>query len=152
MTVKTVNLKDFAAEIGKDWELRKQDYTDAVTKGIIDSLPEVVKNSPVDTGLYAQSWDVSPEEDRVLFGNIAPHAPVIEFGARPFRPPLPPLLAWAKRVLKDPSQPPAYSKRVWALAKFTQAKIAREGMRPKSVMQNQIPVIIQNIRRALGEL
>lgn len=115
------------------------------------SMGDLVRLSPVDTGLYAQSWDLEIAELYVAVGNYAPHAPIIEFGARPFKPPLRPLLEWAKRVLKDPSQPEeGYSSEVWALAIYTQRKIEREGMAPKAVLQNAMPVIIENIRAALG--
>jgi len=56
------------------------------------------------------------------------------------------LLDWAKRVLKDPSQPPRYSDRVWSLAKYTQEKIKREGMKPRHVLQNAMEEILKNVR------
>lgn len=152
MVTRTVSLKDFSKVIGEDWKIRKKEYFSAVVAGIIDSLPEVIKNSPIDTGEYAQSWDLSIDEERVLFGNFAPHAGIIEFGARPFKPPLGPLLAWAKRVLRDASQPPNFSSRVWALAKYTQAKIEREGMKPRHIMEQLIPTIISNISQALRSI
>lgn len=118
----------------------------ATVVAIARSVPELVKNSPVDTGLYAQSWDFTETEFGAVLGNYAAHAAIIENGARPFTPPLGPLLAWAKRVLGDSSQPPEYSDRVWALAKGTQNKISREGMKPKHIMENEIPNIIKNIK------
>lgn len=118
----------------------------AVTRGLARSLPALVEMSPVDTGSYAASWDFTADEERAIIGNYAPHAAVIEYGARPFTPPLGPLLAWAKRVLKDPSQPPEYSKEVWGLAIGTQKKIAREGMKPYHILTNSLPRIMDNIR------
>jgi hypothetical protein len=114
------------------------------------SAATLVQNSPVDTGQYVNSWDFDVDEKRAILGNFAPHAPIIEKGARPFRPPMGPLLAWAKRVLKDPSQPPEYSDDVWGLAKGTQNKIAALGMQPKNVLEKTIPLIIENIRRELN--
>jgi hypothetical protein len=56
------------------------------------------------------------------------------------------LLDWAKRVLKDQGQPPKYSDRVWALAKYTQNKIEKEGMKPCHVMRNAMEEILKNVR------
>lgn len=152
MVVRTVQLSEFANVLKKFSKTTIDEQRYAVTKGIIDSLPEVIKSSPVDTAQYANSWDFSVEENQVIFGNFAPHAPIIEAGARPFTPPIGPLLAWAKRVLNDPSQPPKYSSEVWALAKGTQNKIARVGMDPKHIMELHIPKIIENMRKELQRL
>lgn len=151
MVTKTVNLKDFSKELGKFTKLLINEQKAIVAKGIIDYLPEIIKNSPVDTGLFAQSWDLQESEKSILLGNYAPHAPIIEYGARPFKPPLAPLLQWAKRVLQDPSQYP-YSDQVWGLAKYTQKKIEKEGMKPHNIMEKAIPEIINNVRDELRKL
>ncbi len=147
MSTKTVNLKDFAKEIGVYSEAHIESLKKATIVGIAKSIPDIVRSSPVDTGLYAQSWDFSETEFGAVIGNFAPHAPIIEYGARPFTPPIGPLLAWAKRVLRDPSQPPEYSKEVWRLAKGTQKKISEVGMAPKAVLEQAIPGILENIKR-----
>jgi hypothetical protein len=152
MAVKTVQLKDFAKEFKKFQKMALQEQKATVAKGIIDYYPEIIKNSPVDTGLFAQSWDLQESEKSILLGNYAPHAPIIEYGARPFKPPIMPLLAWAKRVLQDPSQPPSYSSQVWALATYTQQKIEKVGMKPHNIMEKAIPEIINNIRDELRKL
>ena len=121
----------------------------AVANGVVASVPDMVAHSPVDTGQYASSWAFDINDESAILGNFAPHAPIIEKGARPFTPPLGPLLAWAKRVLKDPSHPPDYSSEVWGLAIGVQKKIAAEGMKPKNILGNSIPMIIENIRREL---
>lgn len=151
MSVKTVNLKDFGKEFKKFQKMLIVEQKETIAKGIIDYFPEVIKMSPTDTGLYAQSWDLQESEKSILLGNYAPHAPIIEYGARPFTPPLGPLLHWAKRVLKDPSQYP-FSDAVWGLAKYTQKKIAREGMKPHNIMEKAIPKIIENIIAELRRL
>lgn len=152
MTTKTVVINDFAKELEKANEERLHEYQRATVEGVAKSLPILIKNSPVDTGLYAQSWDFTATERSVILGNTAPHAPIIERGARPFTPPIAPLLAWAKRVLKDSSQPPNYSDEVWALAKATQQKIAREGIKPRKVLERSLPQIIANIRREFEKI
>lgn len=151
MAVKEVNLNDFAKELGAYTERQFVEVRKATALGCVKSIPSLVQASPVDTGQYASSWDVEGLsggiKDSVVIGNFAPHSPMIEYGARPFTPPIGPLLAWAKRVLKDPSQPPGYSSEVWALARGTQRKIAAQGMRPRHILRNMIPKIMQNIRQ-----
>jgi hypothetical protein len=146
MAVKTVRLEDFAKTLEVDGKQRTEDFRKAVVRGAMRSIPDLVENSPVDTGLYAASWRFEPKEWGAIIGNFAPHAAIIEEGARPFTPPMGPLLAWAKRVLKDPSTPPNYSSEVWALAKGTQLKIQKYGMKPKHILQKQIPEILDNIK------
>lgn len=147
MTAKrVVALQDLAKELGVVTEKHMADLRQATILGVAKSIPDLVKNSPVDTGLYAQSWDMTSNERGVILGNYAPHAAIIEYGARPFTPPIAPLLAWAKRVLKDPSQPPNYSSQVWALAKGTQNKISEQGMKPRKVLENELPSIVENIK------
>lgn len=150
--VKRVRLKDLAREIGINIDLRQRAYIDAVVKACVETIPELVKNSPVDQGFYAQSWDVSRDPQSVVLGNFAPHAPIIEFGARPFVCPLKPLLAWAKRVLQDPSQPPNYSPAVWRLARYTQKKIASVGIAPKHVLENEIPRLLDRVKSELSKI
>jgi hypothetical protein len=145
-------MKDFAKEFPKFMEKTIQEQKTITAKAIVDYFPKLVKSSPVDTGLYAQSWDLIEEEKAIILGNYAPHAPIIEFGARPFTPPLGPLLIWAKRVLKDPSLPPNYSAQVWQLAIGTQRKIEAVGMEPKHIMENGINAILENIRLELSKL
>ncbi len=152
MPTKVVNLKDFAKELGADNEVLIKVLHQALVEGIAQSIPMLVENSPVDTGLYAQSWNFEKTEHGAILGNFAPHAAIIEYGARPFTPPIGPLLAWAKRVLQDPSQPGDYSSHVWALAKHTQQKIQQYGMQPKHIMESAIPTILENIRITYAEL
>lgn len=146
MAAKQVSLDNLARELGAYSEDQIQNLKQATLLGIAQSIPDLVEKSPVDTGLYAQSWDFSETEFGAVVGNYAPHSAIIENGARPFTPPLGPLLAWAKRVLKDASQPPDYSKDVWGLAIGTQKKIASVGLEPKHIMEQMIPVIIERIK------
>ena len=152
MVKRVINLRDASKEIGKYADTHLLQMKAAVISGIARSLPDLIKASPVDTGLYAQSWDMIETEKSVFLGNYAPHAPIIERGARPFTPPLKPLLEWAKRVTGDPGQPPEYSKHVWALANYTRNKIKQYGMEPKHIMENAIPNILENIRIEVGRM
>mgnify|MGYP000856706037 CR=1 FL=1 len=146
MGTKSVSLDNLAKELGAWSDSHMEKLHNATVLGIAKAIPELVEKSPVDTGLYAQSWDFTETEFGAIVGNYAPHAPIIENGARPFTPPIGPLLAWAKRVLRDASQPPDYSSDVWALAKGTQKKIASVGLEPKHIMEQMIPTIIENIK------
>jgi hypothetical protein len=150
VAVKTVDLKDFSKELKGFGEQTLKRQQQIVAQSLAKAIPRLVAASPVDTGLYAQSWDFSVDETSAILGNYAPHAAVIEYGARPFTPPLGPLLAWAKRVLRDPSQPPGYSPEVQELARGTQKKIQREGFQPKHILENELPNIIADIRKELG--
>lgn len=145
MTAKRVSLDELGKEITGFAAAHVENQKQAVKRGLFRSLPMMAEKSPVDTGLYASSWNVTATEASAIIGNFAPHAPVIEYGARPFVPPIGPLLAWAKRVLQDSSQPPDYSSDVWRLARGVQNKIAREGMKPRHILQNALPDIIRNI-------
>jgi len=150
MPGKTVKLENFAQEIEGFSKATLKEQRVAVVSGVMRSLPELVAASPVDTGSYAASWDFTETEQNVILGNFAPHAPIIEKGARPFTPPIRPLLAWAKRVLRSSSQPPDYDSEVWDLAKGVQNKIAKEGMEPRNILEKMIPKIIKNIREELA--
>jgi len=147
---KRVKLSEFAGELENFTKKSSDQLRNDVKTGIIRSIPELVSRSPVDTGEYANSWFFTEEEKTVILGNFAPHAPIIEFGARPFTPPIGPLLAWAKRVLGDPSQPPDYSSEVWSLAKGVQNKISKNGMKPRHILELMIPTIIENIKKEIG--
>lgn len=150
MVTKRISLKDFAkSELPELTKRAIEEQRFIVLDSILEALPEIVRISPVDTGLYAQSWSYEISENAITIGNSAPHAPVIELGARKFRPPIAPLLAWAKRVLQDPSQPPEYSPEVWRLAVGVQKKIELHGMAPRHIMQKGVDIVLDNIVRRL---
>lgn len=152
MTARRVSLKELGRELPEFAKATVAKQRQAVILGLQRSIPMLVQRSPVDQGQYAASWDMRVTERKAVIFNFAPHAPVIEFGARPFTPPIGPLLAWAKRVLKDSSQPPNYSSAVWGLARGTQRKIAREGMKPKRVLTDALPDILRNITAELRRI
>lgn len=142
-TQRTVKLSELSALLGEAVEKNIAATKAGVASGCYRSLPDLVQHSPVDTGQYAQSWDVVVTDLEVTIGNFAPHAGVIEFGARPFTPPIKPLLEWAKRVLGDASQPPDYSPEVWGLARGVQKKISEEGMKPKAIMSEALKTYLK---------
>jgi hypothetical protein len=149
MTKRVVDLEDFSRTLGDYSTRHLKDRKRAVMAGIAKSIPDLVAASPVDTGLYAQSWMMTETETSAIIGNSAPYAGIIEYGARPHKPPLGPLLAWAKRVTGSSSQPPDYEPHVWAIAIAVQKKIEEQGQQPKHILENMIPKIISNIREEL---
>lgn len=160
---KIVDLEKFSKELGNFAALSLKQKRKAVISGVAKSIPDLVAASPVDTGMYAASWDFTVEEKAVIIGNHAPYAGIIEYGTRPFKPPIGPLLAWAKRVLSgqknaegqkvQTGQPASdYTSDVWALAIHTQKKIEEFGMQPRHIMENMIPRIIDNIREELKHI
>lgn len=150
--MKRVELKDFSNVLKKFASLSLEKKRKAVVSGVARSIPDLIAASPVDTGLYAASWDFLETETSVILGNYAPYAGVIEFGARPHTPPIAPLLAWAKRVTQSPSQPPDYDSHVWALARAVQKKIAMYGQEPRHILENALPQIVANIKEELSRV
>ena len=147
-----VDLADFAAEIGAFSQITLAQQKRAVVNAMAKAIPRLVAASPVDTGLYAQSWAFEADDTQAILGNYAPQAAVIEYGARPHPMPIAPLLAWAKRKLRDPSQPPDYSPQVWRLARGVQAKIAEHGQKPLHILENELPNILADIRAELARI
>ena len=143
-TAKVISMTKFVKDtLGKGSESYIKTHRKEVYDIFADSLLKSVKNmterSPVDTGLYASSWDVEKvDENNIFFGNTAPYATIIELGARPFRPPIGPILAWASRKLSLPEDHP----RVRSFAFFVVKKIEKEGLEPHYIMENGLEEII----------
>lgn len=146
MAIKKVSLNEYLQkEIPALKKLTLDKQREIILDEIAKELVELVKKSPVDTGLFAQSWEMVATDSQVSLGNSAPYAKIIEMGARPFTPPIGPLLAWAKRVLQDPSQPPQYSTEVRNLAYGVQKKIAQFGMKPHRLLEQSIEAIMDRV-------
>lgn len=142
MVAKTVSLDRFSSELEKYANKNMDAYRKAVVNALMMNMKNLVASSPVDTGLYAQSWDLIVTEKEAILGNYAPYAGIVEFGSRPFTPPMPPLLEWARRVLQQPEINDA----CWALATYTRNKIAEEGMKPRFVLTNALDQIMSDVR------
>ena len=144
---KVVPLDKFADELKSYSEKNIKVYKQVVVEAMIDEMKNIVAASPVDTGLYAQAWSMTVDEKSAILGNTAPYAAMIEFGTRPFTPPIGPLLNWAKRVLRKPE----VDSECWALAKGVQNKISEEGLEPKHILGDAVDRIIIDIRRKMKE-
>jgi len=116
----------------------------------------------VDTGLYKASWEARETADGAEVTNGAPYAGVIEEGARPFTPPLDPILAWAERKAGDLGIAPApfrgrssltdpQRQAARQIARAIQRKFARDGIAPKYPMKSQLPFAKKALQRALEE-
>lgn len=167
MIKRVIQLKAFSKVLGDFSTRTLKEQRETVARGLARSIPDLVAASPVDTGLYAASWNFSVDEEKAIIGNTAPYAGIIEEGARPFTPPIEPLLQWAHRVLNgtgakrgQPLTPDeveetgksplsGYSSEEWALATGVQKKIRAHGMAPHHILKDMIPTIIKNIRKEL---
>lgn len=135
MLIREISVSKLAKELGKtqNW-LRK--FEEAIFKVLLDTLLEAEKGmaerSPVDTGLYANSWETKADNAAftAFFGNSSPYAGFLEHGARPFRAPYKPLAEWAGRKLQKPPDDPEVRAFAWAIIK----KFEREGMKPKYIL------------------
>lgn len=143
-------------KLGEAWDKASGQMRGAMERGLFSGVlrgqHHLMENSPVDTGLYQASWAVNPKSNtHIELGNSAPHAPIIEYGARPHNAPLGPLLAWAKRVLKSSSQPPYYDEQVQRLARGVQKKIRERGQEPKHVLTDAIPDLIKMVEEEIAK-
>ena len=151
-TVKTISINDAAKTLGKKFvESQKEEVVKATYDALLRSVEPMTERSPVDTGLYASSWEVKKlDENTVAFGNTTPvYAYVLEYGARPFEAPIQPLLEWAGRKLQLPVDHPEVQRFAWAVKR----KIAREGSEPKKILEKGIDeVLIPNMKKALDKI
>lgn len=100
--------------------LRLERYT-------VEEIDSAKPSPAVDTGELRQSVDATFVEDGAVVSVDAPHAPMMEYGTRPFRPPLAPLAEWAKR--KGYATTDAEARAVaWRVADA----IAERGIEPRS--------------------
>ena len=109
----TVN-KDASGAVRRANARRLEDSAD---KGFAVSQDEV----PVDRGTLLQSgFQPHWVKGRLVWGYRARHAKPIEYGTKPYWPPIDPLLEWAERVAGDRG-----------LGSYVQWKIAQEGIDPQ---------------------
>lgn len=104
--------------------------------------------SAVNTGELLQSvgYELTPTGAFLMV--TAPHAPFIEYGTRPHRPPLGPLVLWAKRRLGLDDQ------EAYRVARAVQKKIELDGTAPRFFMRKAMrrirnTLLMQEIQREL---
>lgn len=128
---KTLTFKQFIKELGE----LTPNMEEAVIKGlrsasqrgvavVVQSIntPTSMTHAAVDTGMLARSVEATDLPRGGQISVDAPHAAVMEFGARPFYPPIVPLFDWAKRkfgVDDDEAKAIAYAVRehiaIWGI-------------------------------------
>lgn len=100
----------------------------AAQRGVGILVEEIDKAEPypaVNTGSLRQSARAGNTVDGAFVEVDAPHAAPINYGTRPFHPPLGPLVAWAVRKFG------VTESEAWRIAKGVAAKIAEEGIAPR---------------------
>ena len=144
-TVKTIDLDQFVKEFGKIrhdsgkfLKRQKKMIIEGVYEGCLRSIQPMAERSPVDTGLYASSWQVQKSGEAVYFGNTAPYAYHLEVGSPPFNAPLQPLLEWAGRKLQKPIDDQEVQRLAWGVKN----KFAREGAEPKYILENGMSEVV----------
>jgi len=71
--MRQVELKDFSKVLEEFSEKHISELRKGVVSGIAKSIPDLVRASPVDTGLYAQSWDFTSDEEKAVLCTACPH-------------------------------------------------------------------------------
>ncbi len=144
MTVREIELSDFIkrmASLGGDVEA-------AVVRGLQSAAHrldgfiahEITHAEPfpaVDRGELLNSREVTMTPKGATMAVTAPHAPMIEDGTRPFRPPFQPIYEWlVRKKLVDESEAGA---RAWAIVN----KIATVGIAPRHFMAKAFARMVQ---------
>lgn len=106
-----IDMESLAFELKARAKAVREIATKATLDAALETQPQVVKATPVDTGFLAGSWIVkgaaAANSELGIVGrptelrNDAPYAGIIEKGTRPFKPPFKPLYEWAKRKAGD---------------------------------------------------
>lgn len=116
---------------------------------VVEEIDAAQPYPAVDRGELRGSVEYAPEADGAVVYVDAPHAPHLEYGTRPFWPPLAPLKAWVLRkgFAEDEAE-------ATGIAMAVQRKIAEEGIAPRGYMakafQRVLPVVIQEVEKELG--
>lgn len=163
---RVVDIRRIAPDIARRTEALHAAHRKASFDAAGPTLRRVVKKSPVDTGLFKSSWQIATElsrngQENVVIRNDAPHAGVVEGGARPHWPPLQPLVEWvernaAKLGFVNPrrfrgraSLTAEQKAHAYQIARAIQAKIARQGQKPTHIMRSEIPFARRTLKKAL---
>lgn len=150
--VKKISIDDFAKHIKKHTvdELKKT-VIKAVYSGVLRSQERLNKETPVDTGHLLASWRIEKHptgpEPSVIIGNEAKYAGVVlEHGAKPFDPPIKPLLEWVARKFKKPKDSAFVHRVAWAI----KYKIKNKGIPARKIFSKAIDnYILPNVKREL---
>ena len=160
--MKEINIKKFLEKNGyKPYvKITQKNAYIATYNALLQSKVELIKKTPVDTGLMASSWEIqkkSPTE--ILLGNTAPYSFEVEYGTPPRKldtEEWDSLRAWVARKLINLRPIDKQSKEAdsitWAIAK----NIEMHGREPTFIMNKEIektvkPNILRNFKKAEGK-
>lgn len=123
--------------------------TDAIIRGLqagglrlkVAVVREITAQRLVDTGDLRNSVTYTQVTDGAIVTVDAPHADPLEYGARPFTPPLAPLAAWALR--KGLANDQAAAMRI---ARGIQRKFQTVGFPPRAYFRNALRNAMPGIR------
>jgi hypothetical protein len=151
MPVIRMSLPDF-----ERWLLRLAPNTErAVIRGLqagamrvkVEVVREINRQGLVDIGDLRNSVNLTHHTDGATVSVDSPHAAPLEYGARPFYPPLAPLAAWALRkgLASD-------EKQAMGIARGIAGKFATQGFPPRAffrtAVQTAMPAVRAEINRA----
>lgn len=136
---------------------------------VVVEIGESTPYPAVDTGELRNSVDTEFTDEGAIVDVKAPHAAVMEHGARPFTPPLAPLIEWAKRKGlargAGRSMPRGTSRaarrdredqEAVRIARAVQRKIAKVGIAPRNYFAKAVarstPVIRAEVDMELARL
>jgi hypothetical protein len=123
------------------------DVLETIGESLLEEAKLETHNSKVvATGLYARSFE---SRKTGVFsrevGNTAPYARIVEWGARPHRPPYEPILKWVK--VKKGEHGEDAERTAWKIV----AKIEREGNEPKFVMTKAVVRTVEDYGGAMKQ-
>lgn len=135
-----VSLDQFARIVGRlDKKIEKAMVRGLRSTGlrlqgiVVEEIDRAEPFPAVDRGELRNSIDYTSTESGCIVAATAPHAGVIEYGTRPFWPPIAPLAAWALRkgFAEDEEEAEEIA---WGIAR----KFATHGMEPRSYFQKAV--------------
>lgn len=170
-----VTMDQLPAELERLFRQQRQSVVAAVHEAAemgLHRVDQTTRNAepfpPVNRGIYRASHQVAHDPDGSTVFNDQPYAAVIEYGARPFFPPLEPLIRWAHakfRVSLRKEWQEAGRKKGTGLkaeqhreqeaehiARSVQRAISQRGIRPRWVYHRALPLMRQDLRRLLRSL
>lgn len=144
MATINVSAKDYQKVFQANERARVQRVKGAMVEAAALGAEIVAGRVPVDQGQLKASVHATPSPPEIIAN--APHAAIIENGARPHWPPIAPLVEWIERHridlgIEDDSD-------VVGLAHAIAAKIAEEGAEPHWFMRGSL----DDLRKILKEI
>jgi hypothetical protein len=99
---KKISMKELSRRIERLGDDAREAIVDAIQRSALrlqalvpDAIQSTSPYPPINTGELARSPKMTPHENGAVVVADAPHAAYMEWGTRPFTPPLMPLAEWA---------------------------------------------------------